>query len=72
MEEPHKLLKHYTNHLKEMQQWNEQTDHQISNNNPKFEIGQLAMVKNHTHSSFEPKYLLDYRVLKILNNSTLF
>ena len=29
------------------------------------------MVKNHAHHTFEPKYLLDYRVLKILNDRTL-
>ena len=29
------------------------------------------MVKNHAHHTFEPKYLLDYRVLKLLNDSTL-
>ena len=29
------------------------------------------MVKNYTHHTFEPKYLLDNRVLKIINRSTL-
>ena len=29
------------------------------------------MVKNHACHTFEPKYLLDYNVLRILNNSTL-
>ena len=29
------------------------------------------MVKNYAHHAFEPKYLLDYRVLKICNDSTL-
>ena len=29
------------------------------------------MLKNHAHHSFKPKYLLDYKVLKILNDSTL-
>ena len=28
------------------------------------------MVKNHAHHTYEPKYLLDYKVLKILNDST--
>ena len=54
-----------------MCQRNEDMNHQISNNNPKFEIGQLVMFKNHAHHTFEPKYLLDYRVLKILNDSSL-
>ena len=36
--------------------------------NPKFEIGQPVMVMHHVHHIFEPKYLLDYRELKILND----
>ena len=50
---------------------NEHMDQQISKNIPKFEIGGLVMVKNHAHCTFEPKYLMDYRVLKILSDSTL-
>ena len=34
-------------------------------------VQNLKLVKNHTHHNFEPKYLLDFEVLKILNNSTL-
>ena len=30
------------------------------------------MVQNCAHFTFEPKYLLDYKVLKILNDSTIF
>ena len=52
LEELHKLWKHHTNHLKEMCLWNEHMNHQISSNNPKFEIGQLVMVKNHAHHEF--------------------
>ena len=66
MEELHRLWKYHANHLKEMGERNEQMDHQISNNNPKFEIDQLVMIKNQEHHTFEPKYLLDYRVLKYL------
>ena len=44
---------------------------QISISNPKFKIGQVGMVKNHACHTFELKYLLDYRALKILNDSTL-
>ena len=29
------------------------------------------MVRNHAHHTFEQKYLLDYQVLQILNDSTL-
>ena len=28
-------------------------------------------LENHTHHAFKPKYLVDYRVLNILNESTL-
>ena len=37
----------------------------------KFKIGQPVMVKNHTGHTFEPKYLLDYKVLIILNDCIL-
>ena len=43
----------------------------ISKNNPKFKMGHLVMVKNHPYPTFKPKYLLGYRVLKILDGSTL-
>ena len=39
--------------------------------NPIFVIGQPVKVKNHAHHTFEPMYLLDYRILKILNHTTL-
>ena len=42
----------------------------INKNNPKFEIDQPVMVKNHACHTFEPKYLLDYIVPKIPNDST--
>ena len=29
------------------------------------------MIKNHTTSTFQPKYLADYRVTKIVNDSTV-
>ena len=35
-----------------------------------FEIGQIIIVKNHTCHTFEPKYLPDYNVLKVLDDST--
>ena len=34
-------------------------------------IGQLVLNKNHTTSTFQPKYLADHRVVKILNGSTV-
>ena len=50
---------------------NEHRDQQINKKNPTFKIGQPVMGENHAHHTFEPKYLLDYRVLKILNDITL-
>ena len=44
---------------------------QQTNKNPTFKTGQPVMVKNHAHCTFIPKYWLDYRVLRILKNSTL-
>ena len=34
-------------------------------------IGWLVLIKNHTASTFQPKYLADHRVLKIVNDSTV-
>ena len=65
----HKLWKHHTKHLRKWHQRNEHKDQHINKDNPKFKIGQSFIVKNHTHNTFEPKYLLDYRVLKVLNDS---
>ena len=50
---------------------NENMDQQISKNNSKFESGQSVMVKRQAHHTFEPKYLLYYKVLKILTDRTL-
>ena len=32
-------------------------------------IRQLVLIKNHTISTFQPKYLADYRIIKIVNDS---
>ena len=53
MEELHKLWKHHPNYLRKMHQRDEHLDHQIGNNNPKFEVDQPVMVKNHACHSFE-------------------
>ena len=34
-------------------------------------IGQLLLIKNHTASTFQPKYLADHIVIKIVNDSTV-
>ena len=71
MEELHQLWKHLTAHLKDLCQRKENPTGHNHNKSTKFEIGQAVMVKNHTCYTLEPKYLLDYKVLKILNDSTL-
>ena len=34
-------------------------------------IGQLVLIKNHSTSTFQPKYLADHKVIKIVNDSTV-
>ena len=36
-----------------------------------FKVGQLIAVKNHLRNTFEPKFVSDYRILKIVNKCTL-
>ena len=36
-----------------------------------FKVGQLIAVKNHLRSTFEPKFVSDYRILKIIIECTL-
>ena len=33
-------------------------------------LGQLILIKNHTASTFQPNYLADHKVVKIINDST--
>ena len=40
-------------------------------NNAKFELVQAVVVRNCNYQTYECKYLRDYRVLKILNESAL-
>ena len=40
-------------------------------NNAKFKIGETVLVKNYACHAFDPKYLIDYRVPNVLNESTL-
>ena len=71
LEKCNKLWKHHAIHLKEMNQRNEHRDQQTRRTDPKFKIDQPVMVKNHACHTFEPKYLPDYRVPKILNDRTV-
>ena len=71
LEEIHKLWKHRAGHLKELHQMNENSTEWSHNNSTKFEIGQSFMVKNHVHHTFKPMYLLDCKVLQILNDNTI-
>ena len=36
-----------------------------------FKVGQLIAVKNHLRSTFKPKFVSDYRILRIVNEYTL-
>ena len=36
-----------------------------------FKVGQLIAVKNHLKSTFDPKFISDYRILDIINKCTL-
>ena len=71
MEELHELWKHHTAHLKELHQKNKNPIDQIHNNSTKFKIGQPVMVKIMLTILSNPKYLLDYKALEILNDNTL-
>ena len=68
MKELYKVWKHHAAHLNKLHQRKEYTDQQNNKNNTKFKIG---IIKNCAHHVFEPKYLLGYNVLKIINDSTL-
>ena len=70
LEELHKLWKLHTNHLRKMHKRNEHKDVPSGNNNLKFEVRQLVMIKDHANCTLEPKYLVDYRVQQILNDNT--
>ena len=36
-----------------------------------FNVGQLVAIKNHLKSTFDTKFISDYRILKIINEHTL-
>ena len=64
------LWKHHAAYLRDICNRKDNCTPPKPTNNTKFEIGQTVMVRNHVHEMFKPKYLTDYRVLKILNEST--
>ena len=66
-----KLWKHHAAYLRDMHNWNDDCTLSKHTNNTKFQIGQTVMVRNDMHWAFEPKYITDYRILKILHESTL-
>ena len=69
--ELHKLWKHHTVYLKNIHYREDGSKPYKPRNNTTFEIGQTIMVKHHVPYVFECKYLMHYRVLKILNDSSL-
>ena len=44
-------------------------EHRLKSHN--FKVGQLIAVKNHLKSTFDPKFVSDYRILDIINECTL-
>ena len=71
LEEPHKLGKHHTACLRKLDEREEYADQQINKINTKAKIGHPVMVKNHACHTFQLKDLLDYKILKVNNHSTL-
>ena len=69
--ELHKLWKHHAAYLKEVLNRKDNYSPFKPKRNTKFKIGKAEMVKSHTHQTFEPKYLMDLRVLKIINERKL-
>ena len=69
--ELHKMWKHHATYLKDIQYRKDDSKPYKPRNNTKFEIGQTVMLNNHAHHTPKPKYLMDYRVLETLSQSTL-
>ena len=40
----------------------------VASTNPKIKTGDLALVSDHTSTSFMPKYKIDFHVIRILGN----
>ena len=70
-----KLRKLWLDHAKNLQENRLlKTDMLECNKNFKshnFKVGQLIAVKNHLKSTFDPKFVSDYRILNIINECTL-
>ena len=71
LEELCKLGKHHKAYLRELCQRKEYTDQQINKNNTKIANGQPVIVKYHACHTFNPKYLLDYKVSKVIKDNIL-
>ena len=66
-----KLWKHHAAYLKDVHYRKDKFKPCKPRNNIKFEIGQTVMVKIHACHTLKPKYLMDYRVLKIIESTLL-
>ena len=67
----HKLWKHHIAYLKDIHYRKDDSKLCKPRNKTKFEIGQTVIVKNSMHHMFKPNYQMDYRVMKVLNESTV-
>ena len=66
----HKVWKHHTKHLKVMHQRNEHREQKLIRKTQHLKFTNESWWRT-VHHTFEQKYLLDYGVLKIFNDSTL-
>ena len=72
LDELHKLWKHYAAHLKELYQRKEYIESAKSIKMIQIlKLANQSWLKYHARHTFEPKYLLDYKVLKTINDNTL-
>ena len=70
LEELHKLWRHHTNNLKKCVKEVSTQSTKVATLTPNLKLANWSWSRT-THHTFEAKYLLDYRVLKIFNDSTL-
>ena len=65
-----KFCKLWSAHAKSLQE-NRLLKTQKVEKNKNFKVGQILAVKNHLRNTFEPKFVSNYRILKIVNEHTL-
>ena len=56
--------------LQEMRQSEPETEKEY-NSTKDLKEGQLVLIKNHSVRAFQPKYVADYRIIKVINKNTV-